>query len=78
MFVKIEKIQLDQYYRTPCCRTAVITQYPDGSADLAVYDIGVKVFEQRYDSRKGALIAMEKRYGQCKFSHMANVVNSTN
>lgn len=76
MLFQIQKKRIDEYWETPCRKTAVVSQLPSNKAILAVYDNGEELFRHEYDSRKGAVIAMSKRYGKCKFHHMVDVLES--
>lgn len=73
----IRKKQIDEYYQTPCKKTAVVSQLPNDRSILTVRDNGVDVFKQEYSSRKGAVIAMGRRFGKCKFHHMTSVFETS-
>lgn len=69
--ITIRKKEAKEYYITPTGETAIIRLIPDGTAELIVRtESGETTFKQAYNRRKGAVIAMGKKFGHCKFLTM--------
>ena len=51
--------------------TVIVEQYASGTTDVTVKDEnGQQVFGGAYSSHKGAMVAVGRKYGVCKFKHM--------
>ena len=70
--MKLNRSSLTEYYTAPNGDHVSITVHPDDSATLIVCaPVNNKlVFKKEYKTRRGALIAMHKNCGKCKFLHM--------
>ena len=72
--IKIE--EMTEYYSAQDGNTVLISIQPDGAAVLVMYDSLGVVFEcGYYRSRKGAVNAMRRKYGRCRFHHMTQTVS---
>jgi hypothetical protein len=73
--ITIRKKERKEYYQTPAGETAIIRLIPDDTAELIVRkDSGETTFKQAYNSRKGAVIAMGRKFGRCKFLTMCDTL----
>ena len=70
--MKLIRKTFTEYYTAANGDHASITVRPDDSAALIVCSPvnNTLVFRQEYKTRRGALIAMHKKFGKCKFLHM--------
>ena len=73
--ITIRKKETKEYYQTPGGATAIIRLIPDGTAELTVRKDSLETtFKQAYNSRKGAVIAMGRKFGRCKFLTMCDTL----
>jgi hypothetical protein len=73
--ITIRKKETKEYYQTPAGETAIIRLIPAGTAELIVRkESGETTFKQAYYSRKGAVIAMGRKFGRCKFLTMCDTL----
>ena len=73
--ITIRKKERKEYYHTPAGETAIIRLIPDDTAELIVRkDSGETTFKQAYNSRKGAVIAMGRKFGRCKVLTMCDTL----
>lgn len=77
MFIRIRKKERREYYITDGGRIASVILTPDDKATLIVKDEnGCILMEQEYNSRKGALIGLGRRYGKSRFHHMVDTLET--
>jgi hypothetical protein len=68
---KLIKHMEAEYYTTPAGDLAAIAIFPDDRARLSIrLPNGKTVFSQEYKTRRGAILAMTRRFGKCRFESM--------
>lgn len=74
-YLKLRTVELKERYSTPSGGSASVALHPDNTALLTVKDAtGAVITEKRYSSRKGAVIAMGRLCGRCKFIIMEQTI----
>lgn len=77
VFIRIQKTERREYYRTPGNQMAEVRHYPTQGAVLTVRDEnGETVFQKEYVSRKSAMIGLGLRFGKCEFDHMMDSIQT--
>ena len=76
MLIKLQRKSIEEHYTAPNGKTTVITLLPDGSATLTAHMDGKEIFSKQYPSRRGAVAAMGRRFGRCRFSHMIDTIST--
>ena len=75
MLIKIRKKERNEYYLTPSGNVVIVRLIPDDTAELMLRDDSGQVsFRRAYNSRKGAVIAMGRLFGHCRFHHMVDTL----
>ena len=73
--ITIRKKERKEYYQTPSGETAIIRLIPDDTAELIIRkESGEETLIKAYNSRKGAVVAMGRRFGHCKFLAMCDTL----
>ena len=58
--------------------TVSVEQFPSGTTNVTVTDeTGAHVFGGAYKSHKGAMVAIGRKYGPCKFKYMCETLETS-